>query len=241
MSNYGPPQRGYTRYRSSPAARRRRQQRRTRGRRRLLALVVFLIIVGAVAAGAWALFGGGKGSGSGQTGGATHSTSPSATHAAASSSSASSSSSSPSTAAKKTVITIGWAGDTTPGSKYGMPPDGGRALFTNVRSQLSAPDLMMVNCEGTYSTATTSKGSGPNTFAFQAPPSYAGALKWAGIDLVSIANNHSHDFLQAGLQQECRLQLCRHGLRYLQFRMRAMSDRDGLPGIVVLPYERLRA
>ena len=194
MSSYGPPPRRYTRYRTHPDVRRRQ---RRQGRRRLLALVVFLVVIGAAAAGAWALFGGNR-NGGGQTGDTTHSTSPSATHAIASSSS----SSSPSTAVKNhTLITIGWVGDTTPGSKYGMPPNGGRALFTNLRSQLSAPDLMMANCEGTYSTATTSKGSGPNTFAFQAPPSYAMALKWAGIDLVSIANNHSHDFLQAGLQQ----------------------------------------
>lgn len=186
---------------------RRQQQRQALRRRRLLALVVFLIVLAAAVAGAWALLGGNDGSGdkSGNGGGTAGSSaqiaSPSPAHSAASSSSSSSSSSSPSSAAKKTVITIGWVGDTTPGSKYGTPPDGGRALFTNLRSRLSAPDLMMANCEGTYSTATTSKGSGPNTFAFQAPPSYASALKWAGIDLVSIANNHSHDFLQAGLQQ----------------------------------------
>ena len=189
--SYPGPSRRYTRYRTHPAARRRR------GRRRLLALVVFLLVVGAAVAGAVALLGGGNGGAGGQTG---PSARPSSTAPAAAASS-SSPSSSPSTVPNKTVITIGWVGDTTPGSKYGMPPDGGRALFTNLRSQLSAPDLMMANCEGTYSTATTSKGSGPNTFAFQAPPSYAMALKWAGIDLVSIANNHSHDFLQAGLQQ----------------------------------------
>jgi hypothetical protein len=205
MSNYRPPQRGYTRYRTSATAQRREQQRQALRRRRLLALIVFLVVLAAAVASAWAVLGGDRGgggkggNGGGQTGATSPSTSPSITHTATSSSSPSSSASTAAT--NHTVITIGWVGDTTPGSKYGMPPDGGRALFTNLRSQLSAPDLMMANCEGTYSTATTSKGSGPNTFAFQAPPSYAGALKWAGIDLVSIANNHSHDFLQAGLQQ----------------------------------------
>jgi Bacterial capsule synthesis protein PGA_cap len=138
------------------------------------------------------------GGGGGQAGPSARPSSP-APAAAASSSSPSPSLSA--TAKKPAVITIGWIGDTTPGSKYGMPPDAGRALFANVRSQLSAPDLMIANLEGTYSTATTSKGSGANTYSFQAPPSYAKALKWAGIDLVSVANNHSHDFLQAGLQQ----------------------------------------
>jgi hypothetical protein len=195
MSDYRPPQRGYTRYRSRPDARRRQRQL---ARRRVFALGVFLVVVAVVGAGAWALLSGGDKNAGGQAGPSAQQTSPSPTHTAASSSPSSSQSA---TVKNHTLITIGWIGDTTPGSKYGMPPDGGRALFTNLRSQLSAPDLMMANCEGTYSTATTSKGSGPNTFAFQAPPSCANALKWAGIDLVSIANNHSHDFLQAGLQQ----------------------------------------
>ena len=52
-----------------------------------------------------------------------------------------------------TVIEIGWVGDTTPGSKYGYPPDNGRALFAQVRDELRAPDLMIANLEGTYSAA----------------------------------------------------------------------------------------
>jgi hypothetical protein len=193
--SYPGPRRHYTRYRTHPDVRRRSRTRR----RRLLALVAFLVIVGAAVAGAWALLGGGNG-GAGDQAGSSTTARPSSTVPGTAASSPSPSSS-PTATKKPTVITIGWVGDTTPGSKYGMPPDGGRALFANLRSQLSAPDLMMANCEGTYSTATTSKGSGPNTFAFQAPPSYASALKWAGIDLVSIANNHSHDFLEVGLQQ----------------------------------------
>jgi Bacterial capsule synthesis protein PGA_cap len=195
MSHPGP-RRHYTRYRTHPDVRRRRRRRE---RSRLLALIVFLIVVGAAVAGAWALLGGGGG-GAGDQAGSSTTARPSST-APVAAAAASSPSSSPSATKKPTVITIGWVGDTTPGSKYGMPPDGGRALFANLRSRLSAPDLMMANLEGTYSTATTSKGSGANTFSFQAPPSYAMALKWAGIDLVSVANNHSHDFLEAGLQQ----------------------------------------
>jgi hypothetical protein len=103
--------------------------------------------------------------------------------------------------ASSTVITVGWVGDTTPGSKYGLPPDGGRALFGSMRPLLSEPDLMIANLEGTYSTVTTPKGSGPNTFSFQAPPSSASALKWAGIDLVNTANNHSMDYLKRGFLQ----------------------------------------
>jgi hypothetical protein len=102
------------------------------------------------------------------------------------------------------VIEIGWVGDTTPGSMYGNPPDAGRALFARVRDQLRAPDLMIANLEGTYSTGGTSKCAGSDSslcFAFQAPPSFAKALPWAGIDLVSLANNHTNDYLESGLDQ----------------------------------------
>ena len=40
---------------------------------------------------------------------------------------------------------------------YGMPPDGGRALFGSMRPLLSKPDLMIANLEGTYSTAGPSQ------------------------------------------------------------------------------------
>ena len=86
---------------------------------------------------------------------------------------------------------------------YGLPPDGGRALFGSLRPLLSKPDLMIANLEGTYSTAGPSKcgASTANCYAFQAPPSYAAALAWSGIDLVNMANNHSMDYLARGFAQ----------------------------------------
>lgn len=97
------------------------------------------------------------------------------------------------------VVTIGWVGDTTPGSRYGMPPQGGRALFSKVRAQLLAPDIMVGNLEGTFGNGGKSKDATGAAFSFQAPPSYAAALPWAGFDLVNLANNHAHDFLEAGM------------------------------------------
>ena len=102
------------------------------------------------------------------------------------------------------VVEIGWVGDTTPGSKYGQPPNQGRALFADVRDQLRAPDLMMANLEGTFSVGGTSKCAGLDSskcYAFQAPPENASALTWAGIDLVGLANNHTHDYLAQGMTQ----------------------------------------
>jgi hypothetical protein len=101
------------------------------------------------------------------------------------------------------TITIGWVGDITPGSQYGLPAGGGAALFGDVRRTLREPDLMAANLEGTLSQGGASKcGAGAaNCFAFQAPPANARALRDAGIDLVNLANNHSFDYGEAGRTQ----------------------------------------
>ncbi len=94
------------------------------------------------------------------------------------------------------TVTIGWVGDITPGSQYGLPASEGRALFAHVRPALRAPDLMAGNLEGTFSAGGASKcGLGAaNCFAFQAPPANAGALRDAGFDIVNLANNHAFDY-----------------------------------------------
>src|SRR3954454_14639818 len=101
------------------------------------------------------------------------------------------------------TLTIGWVGDVTPGSQYGLPADGGRALFAHVRRALREPDLMVANLEGTLSAAGASKCpvAAANCFAFQAPPANAGSLHHAGIDLVNLANNHSFDYGAEGRRQ----------------------------------------
>ncbi len=107
-------------------------------------------------------------------------------------------------AAGARTLTIGWVGDITPGSRYGLPGDAGRALFARVRARLREPDLMTGNLEGTFSTGGTSKcGAAASTrcFAFQAPPANAHALRDAGFDLVNLANNHSYDFGSEGQWQ----------------------------------------
>jgi hypothetical protein len=101
------------------------------------------------------------------------------------------------------TITIGWVGDITPGSQYGLPASGGAALFAGVRDTLRAPDLMAGNLEGTLSTGGASKcGAGAaNCYAFQAPPANARALADAGLDVVNLANNHAFDYGEAGRTQ----------------------------------------
>jgi hypothetical protein len=176
----------------------REARRRVVRRRRVALAVVALAVVLAATVAGWLAAKGGGGPSSPSRVAAGAGVPPSA--AARPSASASAAAPSPSSA----VIEVGWVGDTTPGSMYGMPPNGGRALFGSMRPLLSKPDLMIGNLEGTYSTAGPSKCAGSSSgtcFAFQAAPSYAKALAWSGIDLVNVANNHSNDYLTRGFLQ----------------------------------------
>lgn len=179
-------------YRSAEFYRRRRRRAIV-----LPAVVALALVAGAVVMVTWSWGDGDRGTAARQDQTAAVTPAPSPTKATQAQSAAPS----PSPPA---LIEIGWVGDTTPGSMYGNPPDNGRALFAHVRDQLRKPDLMIANLEGTYSSGGTSKCAGSDSglcFAFQAPPSFAKALPWAGIDFVNLANNHTNDYFQSGLDQ----------------------------------------
>ena len=107
--------------------------------------------------------------------------------------------------ARSRSIEIGWVGDVTPGSRYGIPSDDSRSLFAETRALLTAPDLMAGNLEGTLSQGGISKcgaiTTGLTCFAFQAPPGNATGLAASGFDLFNLANNHAFDFGVDGERQ----------------------------------------
>jgi len=73
-------------------------------------------------------------------------------------------------------------------------PDGSLAELSRY---LGRADLAMVNLE----TALTSRGTpAPKDFHFRAPPSALDALAGAGVDVVTLANNHAVDYGQVGLR-----------------------------------------
>ena len=198
-SDGAPPVAGPLAPRSRPP-RSRAERRRRLLVRRLIALGALLVLVGAVAGTAWAVLGRDAGGGAGDGGAVAGQISPAPAGAAGGAATASPSP----TPTAPSVIEIGWVGDTTPGSKYGLPPDNGRALFAPTKKRLRRPDLMIANLEGTYSTPGPSKCDGQDSslcYAFQAPPSFVEALPWAGIDMVSVANNHSYDYLPRGFDE----------------------------------------
>ena len=107
------------------------------------------------------------------------------------------SSSRPATDAPTEQFTVNFAGDVNfaertaerlaadPATAFGVAAPG-----------LAAADLTVVNLE----TAVTTGGQPePKSFTFRAPPSALTALKDAGVDVASMANNHGADYGRVGL------------------------------------------
>jgi len=105
------------------------------------------------------------------------------------------------------TVTISAAGDVTLG---GCPSGASYATFMrvfaengndhsfllrNVRHIFFESDISVVNLEGTLTDETRHRGS---SFNFRAPPEFAMSLSAGGVDIVSLANNHSNDFFEQG-------------------------------------------
>jgi len=126
-------------------------------------------------------------------------------------------------------VTIGWAGDTTLGSAaYGHPSGDGRSGFQAVLGLLQAPDLMIGNYEGTLSHGGHPRCTGgSDCFIFQAAPSMAEGLRYAGFDVMNLSNNHGLDMGAAARAQTARALSAHHvGVTGLpgQITMRQVAD-----------------
>jgi len=122
------------------------------------------------------------------------------------------------TPAKKTIVhptkinavpdsvCIAAVGDIMLGTSYpdarSLPPDNAKNSFKNVLNEWRDADVKFGNLEGTL----LDTGAPVNfklhqlskAWLFRMPVSYAGVLKNAGFNLVSLANNHINDFDNAG-------------------------------------------
>lgn len=104
-------------------------------------------------------------------------------------------------------VLLQWVGDLTPGSRYGLPSGHGQGQLSGVAGSLRDADLTLGNLEGTLSQGGSDKcggGGGGNCFSFRAPTSWVHGLKWAGFDLMNLANNHAYDFGREGQRQTIR-------------------------------------
>lgn len=68
--------------------------------------------------------------------------------------------------------------------------------FGPIAEVLTAADLAVVNLETAVTTGGTAE---PKRFLFRAPPAAYAAVKAAGVDAVSLGNNHSLDYGRVGL------------------------------------------
>jgi poly-gamma-glutamate synthesis protein (capsule biosynthesis protein) len=96
------------------------------------------------------------------------------------------------------TVTLAFAGDVMFGGmiapQLATDPDG---LLDGVTPLLRGADLAVVNLE----TAITERGAAePKEFNFRAPPTGLRALRAAGVDVASLANNHGMDFGLQGLE-----------------------------------------
>jgi hypothetical protein len=83
----------------------------------------------------------------------------------------------------------------------GAPDAGFSWLFAPVADLLAEPDLTFANLE-TPVAAGASQGS--RAFTFDAPPAVLSALSRAGVDVVSVANNHAFDQGRRGFEETLR-------------------------------------
>ena len=103
------------------------------------------------------------------------------------------------------TITISAAGDTTLGGdsrRLGYQQfmnifnsNGHEFFFYNVRDIFAESCLAIVNLEGTLTYATEHMDK---EFVFRGPPHFARILSYGAVDVVTIANNHTIDFLDQG-------------------------------------------
>ncbi|HET6923737.1 MAG TPA: CapA family protein, partial [Anaeromyxobacteraceae bacterium] len=74
-------------------------------------------------------------------------------------------------------------------------------LYAEVADLLSAPDVTFANLESPIAPASD---RGSRSYVFNAPPAAARALRAAGVDLVSVANNHAFDQGRQGFLETLR-------------------------------------
>ncbi len=105
-------------------------------------------------------------------------------------------------------ITIAAVGDVMLGTTFPdetgglLPPDDGRHLLDEVTPILSAADVAFANLEGPLVDGGTSekcaRSKPGRCWAFRVPTRYGTHLARAGLDVVSVANNHAGDFGDEG-------------------------------------------
>ncbi|MGI9257412.1 MAG: CapA family protein [Gammaproteobacteria bacterium] len=121
--------------------------------------------------------------------------------------------------AQDTTLTISAVGDIMLGTDFPddrLAPNDGADYLENVAPILRAADITIGNLEGVLLAGGTPAKSCSNPascFLFRSPPHYAGYLKDAGFEALSLANNHARDFVEEG-RSATMLTLDAYGLHH---------------------------
>ena len=98
-------------------------------------------------------------------------------------------------------------GTNFPNASY-LPPNDGKDMLASVKGILQTGDITFGNLEGVLLTGDgpVKKCSDPSVcYAFKTPDHYVSYLKEAGINLLSVANNHVNDFGAVGVTNTLRV------------------------------------
>ncbi|MEO3811303.1 CapA family protein [Sphaerisporangium sp. B11E5] len=101
-------------------------------------------------------------------------------------------------AVRREPFTIAFGGDTHFEGMLRGRLANPRTALGPIASVLKRADLAMVNLETAITTGGTPAPG--KQYTFRAPPSALTALKAAGVDVASMANNHGMDYMQSGLR-----------------------------------------
>ena len=112
---------------------------------------------------------------------------------------------------KDTRVMLAFGGDVMMGRRYSKPyfndpvliRDGHektdtRALVQYVKPYMALADFAAVNLE-TQISDSKPENRAPKGVTFFSPPETLNALKWSGVDYVTLGNNHIYDYLEEGL------------------------------------------
>ncbi len=116
---------------------------------------------------------------------------------------------SPSFSDARETVTINAVGDMVLGTTWPeerLGPGVESRFFEGVTDQLAGSDVVFGNLEGalTDSDDTHKDPSRGTQFAFRMPPRFGAVLREAGFNVINLANNHSADFGDSGLEDTQR-------------------------------------
>jgi poly-gamma-glutamate capsule biosynthesis protein CapA/YwtB (metallophosphatase superfamily) len=116
---------------------------------------------------------------------------------------------SPSFSQSRETVTIKAVGDMVLGTTWPedrIGPGVETRFFAGVADELAGSDIVFGNLEGalTDSDDTHKDPSRGTQFAFRMPPHFGGVLREAGFNVLNLANNHSADFGDSGLDDTQR-------------------------------------